>query len=352
MAGGAVAFPVMTLVMKEPPAIARDLSMSLQSCGMSAASFAIFFMGVHIEMHAFLICLVGSSIGVILGLEEIDPLLSPAAKKMGFVSIWFSFSIALYLLNRDRKRVAFNNIPDLNWWKRLVLFLTGIVGGITTSFAGSGADICSFSILTTLFHVSEKVATPTSVVLMAMTSVVGWFWRALVTNTMPQTSWEYLLVVIPIVTVGAPFGSFIGTHFHRLVLAACVYIVTTISLIGAFVIVPQTAALSGGACAIIIGGCIFFVILSLIGKRLVKNYIKRRLMRGHVNQSIEHYFSPKEMAELTKDPRYKEALAGFNKSNGVSTVGDKQGSQEVVQNGENTKGLDNPGYHSETSSRL
>jgi hypothetical protein len=30
----------------------------------------------------------------------IDDLLTPAIKKLGFVSIWFSFAFALFLLNR------------------------------------------------------------------------------------------------------------------------------------------------------------------------------------------------------------------------------------------------------------
>jgi hypothetical protein len=36
----------------------------------------------------------------ILGFEVIDDLISPPLKKLGFVSIWFSFAFALYLLNR------------------------------------------------------------------------------------------------------------------------------------------------------------------------------------------------------------------------------------------------------------
>lgn len=35
-----------------------------------------------------------------LGLEVIDELLSPAEKKLIFVSVWFSFTVALFLLNR------------------------------------------------------------------------------------------------------------------------------------------------------------------------------------------------------------------------------------------------------------
>ena len=58
-----------------------------------------------------------------------------------------------------------------------VLVIAGIFGGIFTSVSGSGLDICSFSILTLLFRVTEKTATPTSVILMAGNTVVGFFWR-------------------------------------------------------------------------------------------------------------------------------------------------------------------------------
>ena len=271
-AGGSVAFPIMTLVLNEPPYLARDLSMMLQSCGMSCATFAIFFMNVHIEMHALVFCLLGSSCGVIFGLEVIDPILTPAAKKMGFVSIWFSFAFALFLLNRNYRRRTFNNIPDMNWWKRLVLFIVGFAGGICTSFSGSGADICSFSFLTLLFRVSEKVATPTSVVLMAMTSCVGWFWRGMIVGGITQDGWEYLLAVLPCVTMMAPLGALLGTHFHRLVLACFVYVTDTIALIGGFAIVPQSPVLVGMSLGIVVGGFTFFFILCKLGEMLLNKY--------------------------------------------------------------------------------
>lgn len=51
------------------------------------------------------------------------------------------------------------------------------VPGILTAVTGSGIDIYSFSILTLLFRINEKVATPTSVVLMFLNSIAGFFWR-------------------------------------------------------------------------------------------------------------------------------------------------------------------------------
>ena len=58
-------------------------------------------------------------------------------------------------------------------WQAGVLSLTGFLGGIFSAITGSGVDICSFSILSLLFRVSEKVSTPTSVVLMAINTCVG-----------------------------------------------------------------------------------------------------------------------------------------------------------------------------------
>lgn len=66
--------------------------------------------------------------------------------------------------------------------------------GLCSAFVGSGVDICSFSILTLLFRITEKVATPTSVVLMAVNTCVGFFWRQLIMCDISQLAWEYFEV--------------------------------------------------------------------------------------------------------------------------------------------------------------
>ena len=78
-------------------------------------------------------------------------------------------------------------IPGI--WSLMVVFASGLAGGIFTSVSGSGLDICSFSILTLLFRVTEKTATPTSVLLMAGNTVVGFYWRV-VCGTFGQQSWS------------------------------------------------------------------------------------------------------------------------------------------------------------------
>ncbi|CAH1772853.1 unnamed protein product, partial [Owenia fusiformis] len=268
----AIAFPVMTLAFKISPNVARDFALTSQSCGMSAATFTILWMRVKLEWTAIIVCSVGGMFGVIIGLEVIDGVLTPPQKKFIFVSIWFSFGFALFLLNRYRHRRTFEVIPYMNPWKILVLLLTGFIGGIFTSIAASGVDICTFSILTLVFRVSEKTATPTSVILMAGNALFAFFWRDVMQEGIHQDAWSYLAVTAEIVVVGAPLGSVIGTHFHRLVLAGFVYIIGTAALIGAFAIVrPLAPALVGLSVGIIVGAFIVFVCLTRAGQMLLSS---------------------------------------------------------------------------------
>ncbi|KAK3754323.1 hypothetical protein QZH41_017835 [Actinostola sp. cb2023] len=267
--GASVAYPVMTLAFSIKPSVARDFSFMIQSCGMTAAAFTIIFMRVHIEYFSLVFCSLGGVVGMIFGLELIDPLLTPPFKKMGFVCIWFTFAFALFLLNRYRLRTTYRRIPDFKPWKALVLLATGFVGGIFSAFSGSGLDICSFSVLTLLFRVTEKTATPTSVVLMAGNTLVGFYWRQIMIRGVSAEAWEFTAVCIPVVVLGAPLGSVIGTHFHRLVLAGWIYLTDSVALISAFCLVPQTPLLIGVSVGVIVFGFSFFIMLTKAGESIM-----------------------------------------------------------------------------------
>jgi len=90
-----------------------------KNSGMTAASFTILFMRIKLEWHSIIFCNLGAIFGLIIGLkihaflkeknterfvylgfEVIDEALPPVVKKLSFVSVWFSFAFALYLLNR------------------------------------------------------------------------------------------------------------------------------------------------------------------------------------------------------------------------------------------------------------
>ena len=286
--GGAVAFPVMTLAFGIAPAVARDFSLMIQSCGMTAAAFTIFWMRVQLEWHSIIFCSLGGIVGMIIGLEFIDPNLTPPQKKIGFVCVWFSFAFALFLLNRYHKRKTYKTIPDFKLWKLIVLLVTGFTGGIFSAIAGSGVDICSFSILTLLFRITEKTATPTSVILMAGNTVVGFYWRQVMQQAISADAYNYLAVCVPIVVLGAPLGSVIGSHFHRQILASLIYILDTVALISAYATVPLTKVLIGLSVGIIAFGFIFFGLIAYAGQRIMKELEeeKEQLLQGQV-RSVE-----------------------------------------------------------------
>ena len=75
--GGALAFPVTTLVFEIEPKVARDFSLLIQSVGMMAASFTIFCLRIPVLWPAVLYAGLGGALGVVVDLELISPLLAP-----------------------------------------------------------------------------------------------------------------------------------------------------------------------------------------------------------------------------------------------------------------------------------
>uniref|UniRef100_A0A914UU55 Uncharacterized protein n=1 Tax=Plectus sambesii TaxID=2011161 RepID=A0A914UU55_9BILA len=270
--GGAVAFPVMTLFLRINPTIARDFALMIQSCGMTAAAFTILYMGVALEWHSIIFCTFGATIGLIFGIEVVDPAMSKAQKKMFFVSIWSAFACALFLLNTQRKRKTYLNIQQFCWWKGVILVVTGFFGGILTSFAGTGVCICSFSVLTLVFSINEKIATQTSILLIAGNAVTGFFWRAKILHAIDELAWEYWKCTIPVVVIMGPLGAFVGSHVHRQTLAWAVYVLEIIALISGFLIVKPGLGLSLVCVGIIIGGFAFFFVMSRLGLYLLGTY--------------------------------------------------------------------------------
>lgn len=52
---------------------------------------------------------------------------------MAFVSVFFSFSIALFVLNFEKERKTFNKIDQFTLTKALILAINGFVGGMKFS---------------------------------------------------------------------------------------------------------------------------------------------------------------------------------------------------------------------------
>lgn len=86
---------------------------------------------------------------------------------------------------------------------------------------GVGIDMMIYAVLVLLYRADLKIAIPTSVVLMAFTSVIGIVSNLLLAAAFPQSYnvapavFENWLAAAPIVAVGAPFGAYVISRLPR-----------------------------------------------------------------------------------------------------------------------------------------
>ena len=285
--GGAVAFPVMTMLFKIPPATARDFSLMIQAVGMTAAAATILWTRIPVERRALLWGSLGGALGVVIGIELISPLLPPPATKMTFLSIWLSFSVALFWINRAADREVRDTIEGFTGKHGLLLAAVGVIGGAISGMTGSGLDILTFSLLVLRFRISEKIATPTSVILMAINAAVGFLWKHGAGGGMAPEAWNYWWVCVPIVVVGAPFGARFIRDRSRLFVAGILYVSIAIQFIAGLLIIKQTAGLILLSVSVFTGGVILFRTMAVGGERRLEwlRTHSRRLERPAPPQS-------------------------------------------------------------------
>lgn len=259
--GGAIAYPAMTLLFKIEPDVARNFSFAIQSVGMSFAAIWIFISGIKIEKNYLLLAGTGGFIGIILGSFYIVPLIKPDYAKMMFVSFWLSFGIALAVVNFINQRKSINQLPNLSLFQKTELFMVGILGGFFSSVLGNGLDICTFSYVVMKYGLSEKIATPTSVILMASNAIVGFIIHLFILDTFQTDAFHYWLVCIPVVIFGAPLGAYTITLIGRKTIASILIVIIVAQFITAmFVIRPAIELILFSTLIFVTGIFIFFVI--------------------------------------------------------------------------------------------
>ncbi|MEX1362536.1 MAG: sulfite exporter TauE/SafE family protein [Nannocystaceae bacterium] len=269
--GGAVAFPVMTLLFGIQPAVARDFALMIQAVGMTAAAVLIVTRRVKVEWRAIGWSGLGGAVGIVVGLTHAAQLVPPAHAKVFFTSLWLAFAFALYLVNRNRGRDVAEGMGILRRRDHVMLLVVGAVGGLVSSITGSGLDIITFSLLVLAFGVSERVGTPTSVVLMALNAVVGFAWKQGALGGMEVEAFRYWYVCIPVVVVGAPLGAWFITDRSRLFVAAILYTSIGIQFIVALIVIPQTVSLLVTSIATFTVGALAFRTMGRLGEARVRD---------------------------------------------------------------------------------
>jgi len=277
--GGAVAFPVMTLMFGIEPSTARDFSLMIQAVGMTAAAVTILWTRIPVERHAIVWGTAGGALGIVIGLEWIAGLLSPSCAKMLFVSTWLSFAVALWLINRYHEREVHVDIANFLPRHAVLLFTTGILGGIVSSITGSGLDITVFSLLVLRLRINEKVATPTSVVLMGLNAAVGFGWKQGFGPGMAADAWSYWWVCVPIVVVGAPFGAWFIKFRSREFVSRLLYVAILLQFVAALAVVPLTTDVAVFSVAVFVSGTLLFQWMARRGVRRLE-WLATRVQQG------------------------------------------------------------------------
>ncbi|MEZ5379931.1 MAG: TSUP family transporter [Acidimicrobiales bacterium] len=257
--GGAVAFPVFTKVLDVPAEAARSFSLCIQTVGMGCASASILINRRTIEWRS---ALTGAGVGastmlatlLLLG-DRTKPFwpvdLPGPYVKVTFTIVLLSMAWVVILSRRVPVRSVTDRLPDLHLRLRIALVVAGAIGGVAAALVGSGVDLMIYLFVVVLFGVRAGVGVPTSVVAMALVSMVGFVVLGLLDGqfateisrdglvaaiggeqlTTPLTVRQgdlfgMWLAAAPIVAWGAPVGSIVAS---RMTPTALVRLVVTLS---------------------------------------------------------------------------------------------------------------------------
>ena len=248
--GGAVAFPVFTKLLHIPAHRACLFSFAIQSVGMGTASLSILCLKIPIERRVLLWAGLGGLAGMVFSTYWIEPYIAPVLVRIAFTVMVASLGVALVLQNRAGRRGRHLACPIFGARVRGLLVLAGLLGGIMSGLAGCGENIVVFMLMVLLFRVSEKIVTPTTVILMTIVTIAGFGLHALVIGDFDRVVTGYWLAAVPIVAVGAPLGAILCSRMSRSAIVGVLLLLITAELVSTILIIPMsrvveiTAALS------------------------------------------------------------------------------------------------------------
>jgi uncharacterized membrane protein YfcA len=258
-----ISYPIFTLGLHIAPAIARNFSFAIQSIGMTGATLLILGLRIKVEWNYIRFVTLGGVFGLVFGTYAIVPLVSPVMAKLFFVSLWLSFGIALWRENRHPSRKVFDEITDLRFSNIAGLILFGFIGGMISSLFGTGINIFTYCIMTIYYGISEKVATPSSVIIMTVETILGFFLHAQVVKDFQSDAFEMWIACVPIVVFFAPLGALVVSKLPRLLIAKFLYIILFVQFFGALLVI-RPSGLKLLMCVLVLS--VGFLILHILAK--------------------------------------------------------------------------------------
>jgi len=263
----AVSYPIFTLLLNIPPPVARNFSFAIQSIGMTCATLLILGLRIKVEWNYIKFVTLGGVFGLVFGTYKIVPLVSPVMAKLFFVSLLLSFGIALWIENSRPARKVFDEIVNFKATDKQRLILFGFIGGIISSLFGTGINIFTYCIMTIYYGVSEKVATPSSVIIMTIETLLGFFIHAQVVKDFQPAAFEMWIACVPLVAFFAPLGAFVVSKLPRKRIAQFLYLILIIQFFGAIWVIRPVGIRLIMCFAVLAAGLVVFTYLARAGRK-------------------------------------------------------------------------------------
>lgn len=271
MGGGTVGFPVLVLLLGEPATLGRDFSFAIQSIGMVSASIFILCRRQPVEWTMLKWGIVGSAIGTPLGVIFLAPLAPDIVIKVFFAIIWASFGV-LHFWKLNDIASQHGAVSADRKFDRIAGLIVGLLGGsVAAAITGVGIDMMIYAVLVLVCRADLKIAIPTSVILMAATSLIGIAVRLLSRNLSDELFFNWLAAA-PIVAIGAPLGAWIVTFIGRKPTLIVVSVLCLIQFIWTCFNEWRTLGIGGVLAALIAVGLFNLVFIELyrLGDRLAR----------------------------------------------------------------------------------
>jgi len=292
--GGAVAFPVFTKGLDVPSEVARTFSLCIQTVGMGAATAALLLRRRPLEMRTLAYAIPAALGGFLLGyftLTDRSELFSPSVLPGAYTKVGFTMLVATmaYVVHLAyRVHVLEVHVAVRSYTSRFVACLVGtaFVGGVISSQVGSGSDVLLYLTLVVLAGVSPRIGVPTSVVVMASVSVLGFLVLGVVDGQLdialsdagvvavggestaaPLDAGRFDLfglwiAAVPVVAWGAPLGAWVTSKVTDRQLVTAVLVLAAIEIVSTIVFIDELRTDPGLLAFAVVGSA---VLLALLG---------------------------------------------------------------------------------------
>jgi uncharacterized membrane protein YfcA len=256
LGGGTIGFPVLVLMLDEPATIGRDFSFAIQSIGMVSASILILAMRRPLEWPMLKWALLGATVGTPAGSVLLAPHVNDLAIKLLFAVVWCSFGIMHFVKLREITN-EHGITPATGRFDALMGGAVGLIGGATVAaVTGVGVDMLLYTVLVLVARADLRIAIPSSVILMAYTSVVGVVTRLAMGGIDPEVYANWLAAA-PVVAVGAPLGAMAVGLLPR----TFTLVFVSLLCVGQFIWTCVNERLTGWPLVVALGGVAAFNVM-------------------------------------------------------------------------------------------